>query len=113
MTRDLQRGDVPTLILAVLQQGSLHGYGIARAVAELSADALQLREGALYPALRALEDQGLVQSTWEVQPSGPARRVYALTTAGQTAALERVRHWQAYVNAVNGILQGGRKQHAK
>ncbi len=107
MTRDLQRGDIPTLILAVLHHAPLHGYGIARAVADLSHDALQLREGALYPALRTLEEQGLVQSTWEVQPSGPARRVYHLTTAGQTAATERVRQWHAYVNAINGILQRG------
>lgn len=113
MTRDLQRGDIPTLILAVLQNGSLHGYGIARAISDLSDDALHLREGALYPALRALEDQGLVDSNWEVQPSGPARRVYTLTTAGQTAVSERVQQWRAYVNAVNGILGKGRKQHVE
>ena len=113
MTRDLQRGDIPTLILAVLQDGPLHGYGIARAVTDLSAETLQLREGALYPALRALEDQGLVTSTWEVQPSGPARRVYTLTTAGQAAADDRVRQWRAYVSALGRILQKGRKQHAE
>ena len=113
MTRDLQRGDIPTLILAVLQGGALHGYGIARAVSELSENALQLREGALYPALRSLEEQHLVESTWEVQPSGPARRVYRLTTAGEAAVLERARQWETYVHAVSKVLGKGRIQHAE
>lgn len=107
MIRDLQRGDIPTLILAVLTRGPLHGYGIARAVTDLSAGALHLKEGALYPALRTLETQHLVHSTWEVQPTGPARRVYHLTPVGIQEAQERARQWKAYVDAVGSVLNRG------
>jgi PadR family transcriptional regulator PadR len=105
MPHSLSRGDVPTLILAVLKHGPLHGYAIARAIEEWSADALHLREGTLYPALRQLEEQGVIQSTWEVQEPGPARRVYSLTEAGQAEFARRVETWESYSAAINAVLK--------
>ncbi len=105
MARDLSRGDVPTLILAVLVQGPLHGYGIARTIEATSAQVLQLREGSLYPALRGLEQQGFVESQWDTQESGPARKVYGITAAGRTELARRQDEWERYANAVDALLQ--------
>jgi PadR family transcriptional regulator, regulatory protein PadR len=104
MPQSLSRGDVPTLILAVLKQGPLHGYAIARAIEQWSADALHLHEGTLYPALRQLEKQGMIQSTWEVQEPGPARRVYSLTELGRAEFARRVETWESYSAAINAVL---------
>ncbi len=104
MSQSLARGDVPTLILAVLKEGPLHGYAIARAIEERSAGALHLHEGTLYPALRQLEKQGVIQSVWEVQGPGPARRVYSLTEPGQAEFAKRVEAWESYSAAINALL---------
>lgn len=104
MTKGLLRGDVPTLILAVLARAPAHGYAIARAIEQESANVLQMREGSLYPALRLLEQQGLIGSVWEVQERGPARRVYALTEEGRSALVKRADDWHAYAAAVAAVL---------
>ncbi len=105
MKRELQKGDVPVLILAVLAEGSCHGYGIARRIEQQSEQALHMREGSLYPALRVLEQEGLVSSVWEEQPTGPARKVYSLTEGGRSELARRKREWEEYVNAMSGTLR--------
>lgn len=104
MARDISRGDIPTLILAVLATEPLHGYGIARRIEQQSAQALTLREGSMYPALRNLEQSGFIESTWEPQSSGPARKVYQLTSAGKQELQTRQAEWQAYVQAMQTFL---------
>ena len=52
--RELLKGTTPTLVLAVLRDGPLHGYGIAREIERRSEQALKCREGTLYPALLKL-----------------------------------------------------------
>lgn len=102
--QELKKGSTPVLILAVLSGGPRHGYAIAREIERRSREALSVGEGALYPALRALEREGLVSSEWQTQPSGPARRVYTLTDAGQAKLTSQVRAWSRFSQAVNDIL---------
>ena len=68
---ELLKGNTPTLILAVLADGALHGYGIAREIERRSGAVLSLGEGSLYPALRSLERSGFVEGRWEPQAAGP------------------------------------------
>jgi PadR family transcriptional regulator PadR len=101
---ELMKGNTPTLILAVLFDGPLHGYGIAREIERRSEDALSLGEGSLYPALRSLEREEFLESRWEPQPSGPARKVYALTDAGRGELIRRERSWRSFNEAVERVL---------
>ena len=101
---ELKKGSTPILILSVLSGGPSHGYAIAREIHRLSAEALKVGEGALYPALRILERDGLVDSTWEIQPSGPSRRIYTLTEAGHAKLAASRQSWQRFSNAVNAVL---------
>ena len=103
---DLQKSNTPTLILAVLADGPRHGYDIAREIERRSRNALSPGEGSLYPALRTLENQGLVIGSWQPQPSGPARRVYSLTDEGQAELSKRVQAWNKYAQAIGSILGG-------
>ncbi len=103
---ELKKGSVQTLILAVLSDGPRHGYAIAREIERRSRDALSFGEGALYPALRALEREEWVVSRWETPPSGPARRIYTLTDAGQAKLAAQVAAWRRFSGAVDRILGG-------
>ena len=102
--QELKKGSTPTLILAVLERGPRHGYAIAREIERRSQDALKVGEGALYPALRALEREELVQSEWQTQDSGPARRVYTLTDAGRARLAASLKSWTRFSQAVNAVL---------
>lgn len=104
--QELKKGSTPILILAVLSDGPRHGYAIAREVERRSADALSMGEGALYPALRALEREGHVTSEWQPQPSGPARRIYTLTENGHAKLAQQTAAWRKFSQAVDGILGG-------
>ncbi len=107
----LGRDEVHTLVLHVLSRGPSHGYAIAQAVARGSGDALRLGEGTLYPVLRALEQGGLVVSEWQPTDSGPARKVYAITPAGEAECAQRVQEWDERVRAIRAVLDL-RGQHA-
>ncbi|MFA9270024.1 MAG: PadR family transcriptional regulator [Baekduiaceae bacterium] len=71
------------LVLAALGPGPLHGYGIIKAVEELSDGRLKLRAGTLYGALERLESQGFVAFEGEGAGAGPTRRYYELTDSGR------------------------------
>jgi PadR family transcriptional regulator PadR len=103
--RELLKGNTPTLVLAVLRGGPLHGYGIAREIERRSNDALRCKEGTLYPALHALERDGLVSSEWRVDGERP-RKVYALTPAGHAALEQRADTWRRFATAVNRVIVG-------
>jgi PadR family transcriptional regulator PadR len=109
---ELLKGNTPTLLLAVLDDGPLHGYAIAQEIEKRSADVLSLGEGSLYLVLRALERQGHVVSRWETQPSGPARRTYEITPSGKEELRRREDTWRLFTDAVNSVLLG-RKPHAE
>jgi PadR family transcriptional regulator PadR len=104
---ELLKGNTPTLILAVLEEMPRHGYAIAREIERRSKDALSLGEGSLYPALRALETDGLVVSAWETQGGGgPARKVYSLTDAGRKELIKRTHSWRQFSRAIDDVLKG-------
>ncbi len=104
MARELMKGDIPVLILKVLAQDAFHGYAIAREIERQSECALTLREGSLYPALRVLEQEGHIEGSWEIQSSGPARKVYHITASGQAELAARTQTWKQYADMVGRIL---------
>jgi PadR family transcriptional regulator PadR len=104
MRTDFPKGDIPVLILTVLGETPRHGYAIAREIERLSADALKLREGSLYPALRVLEQDGLIEGNWQIPGSGPARKVYAITNAGRSELAKRTAEWRQYARIMGALL---------
>ena len=111
MRRDLSKGDLPALILAVLGAKPLHGYGIAREVERLSDQALHLHEGTLYPALRVLEQDGLIEGKWIAHEKGADRKVYSLTEAGKREMASRTKELEDYTKLIQSML--GRIGHAQ
>jgi PadR family transcriptional regulator PadR len=103
---ELRKGSTQTLILTVLAEQPAHGYAIAREIERRSREALQMGEGALYPALRGLEREGFVTSRWEPQPAGAARRVYELTEDGRKHLQAQLDSWRKFTGAVNDVIGG-------
>ena len=103
---DLLPGTLDMLILKAVSLGALHGYGVLLRIEQMTRGALQIEQGALYPALRALEREKQIVGTWEIQPSGPARRVYAITDAGRKKLAKQVNAWETLVDAVGSVIKG-------
>lgn len=106
MQKELNAGAVSLVLLGLLarETAPAYGYGLARRLEELSAGEPIVRPGTLYPALRALEGQGLAASSVEPSVAGPPRRYYAITEAGR-AALERWRPlWERTRGLVDAVL---------
>ena len=102
----LIKGTLDVLVLKTLSWGPAHGYGISRWIRQSSADDLQIEEGALYPALRRLEERGFVESAWQRLPeTGREARVYRLTPSGQRTLRKEVAAWQRYVAAFARVLE--------
>lgn len=109
--RELLKGNTPTLVLAILRDGPLHGYGIARELERRSESALQFKDGTLYPTLHSLEADGLIESRWDNPPKGQARKIYEITASGAQVLEQRTRQWRSFVDAVDIVLGGA--EHGK
>jgi DNA-binding PadR family transcriptional regulator len=98
---ELRRG---VLVLAVLSQmdTARYGYNLIQRLAERGID---IEEGTLYPLLRRLEKQGLLESEWEVGESRP-RKYYRLSPAGREVLTTLSADWFETVEVMRRMLQG-------
>ena len=101
---DLVQGTLDLLVLRTLAGEPRHGYQIARAIKRLSAEVLQVEEGALYPALHRLKSKGWIQGHWGVSENNRRAKFYELTTAGANALEAARADWTRYVAAVGQVL---------
>lgn len=96
-----QRVSLPMLVLDVLAVAPRHGYGISQAL--VSAGLQPIKGAQLYPALVRLEDEGAIVARWEQSESGPARKVYELTTAGRAQRQALHAEWHAFITSVEAV----------
>ncbi len=101
---DVLQGTLDLLVLKALSLTPMHGWGISQRIQQLSADALRVGQGSLYPALYRLEKKGFVRSEWRTTENNREAKYYALTRAGTRALGEEVATWRHFVSAVDRIL---------
>ena len=104
-TGDLLQGTLGLLILKALAGGERHGYDIARWLQEVTGDVLQIEEGSLYPALRRLEDRGLVESRWGLSENNRRARFYGLSQEGRQHLRADASLWMRFARAVMVVLE--------
>lgn len=104
MKGDAVKGHVDLLILSVVADRSDHGYAVIQELRHRSAEALDLPEGTIYPALHRLERSGHLTSEWAVV-AGRRRRVYSLTARGRTELARERTEWRALVQAVEAVVR--------
>lgn len=102
---DLLQGTLDLLILKIVAQGPIHGYGIAQRILLISKEVLQVQQGSLYPALHRLQRKGLLSSEWKESGNGPMAKCYSLTAAGRKTLAEEISHWQRFTGAVSLVLE--------
>ena len=102
---DLLQGTLGILILKSLLLGPAHGYAVARWIEQLTGEVLSVGEGSLYPALRRLEDRGLVTSEWGLSENNRRARYYQITADGRKHLRNEAAVWLRYSQAVTRVLR--------
>ncbi len=93
--REVRQGTLALMVLKTLESmGTLHGYGIARRIEQISGDLLSVNYGTLYPALLKLEQEGYIASEWGVSENNRRAKYYSLTRAGKKQVAHETRDWQ-------------------
>lgn len=98
------KGHLDNILLAVIEDGPLHGYAIIEAIKMQSGGDFDLTEGTIYPALHCLESVHFLESRWVEPPSGRKRRMYQLTTRGIEALNEKRKGWSKFSAAVDAFM---------
>jgi transcriptional regulator len=101
---DLLPGTLDLLILKTLTLGSMHGYGIAHHIQQVSKDVLQGGESSLYPALQRLLLNGWVKAAWGASENKRRARYYTLTAAGGRQLASEQAEFQQIVTAIQRVL---------
>jgi PadR family transcriptional regulator PadR len=106
----MQKNEMPSgalvlLILRVLRSGPLHGYAIAQRIHHLSADALRVEEGSLYPALQKILLKGWVTAAWGISETNRKVRFYKLTKDGVKQLEAEASQFDRQTRAIQAILR--------
>jgi len=105
LPNDRLQGTLDLLVLRVLRRSSMHGWGIAQEIQQISREVLQVNQGSLYPALRRLEERGWIDAEWGTSDNNRRARYYRLTAAGRKQLAQETASWEEFVLAVTRILQ--------
>src|SRR5689334_3159361 len=98
-------GTLDLLILKAVSLGPLHGYGVLLRIEQITRGALQIEQGALYPALYRLEHQGLLETEWGTSDNNRRAKFYELTTAGRKRLKEETESWNRTAAAMAAALK--------
>jgi PadR family transcriptional regulator PadR len=99
------KGHLDALLLAALEDGPRHGYAVIEALRQATGGRLDLPTGTIYPALRRLEQAGLITGSWSVV-GGRRRRDYQLTAAGTRALSGKRSAWLEFTATISAALEG-------
>ena len=106
MTKQAQLlpGTLDLLILKAVSLGPLHGYGVLLRIGQISANALLIEQGALYPALFRLVRQGLLKASWGTSENNRRAKFYELTATGKKRLRDEADGWNRLVVAMAAAL---------
>jgi PadR family transcriptional regulator, regulatory protein PadR len=100
---DLVQGTVDLLILKTVALEAMHGWAIAQRIRQVSGNVLQVNQGALYPALHRLEQQGWIQAEWGESENNRRAKYYSLTKAGKKYLQKEEANWER-LSAATGLV---------
>ena len=104
---ELLQGTLDMLILKVAALRPIHGYAIVQRLQQISRDALQIRQGSLYPALYRLENRGWLKSEWKTTEGGRDAKFYSLTKIGRQQLNTETAGWKRLCEAISLVLETG------
>jgi len=104
---ELLQGTLDMLILRVAALRPIHGYAILQRIQQLSKNALQIRQGSLYPALYRLEERGWLTSDWQATENGHNAKFYSVTKLGRRQLEAEKASWKRLCQAISLVLETG------
>jgi len=102
---DLMQGTLDLLILKTLALQPMHGWGIAQRIRQVSKEVLQVNQGALYPALHRLEQQGWIRAKWGESENNRRAKFYSLTPDGAKSLRQEQAQWKRLSLAIELVLE--------
>jgi len=102
---DLIQGTLDLLVLKTLSLEPKHGWAIAKRIEQVSNEALQITQGALYPALHRLEHQGWIRARWRTTETGREAKFYELTRPGRLQLEKELAEWERLSNAIGLVIR--------
>jgi PadR family transcriptional regulator, regulatory protein PadR len=105
---DVLQGTLDLMVLqTVAMLGPMHGYTIAARLEQVSAGAIQLNMGTLYPGLMRLEQRGLVRAEWDITENNRKARFYTITAAGRRQLATEKAEWERMTSIMHALMLGG------
>ena len=105
--KGLMAGGSTLMVLALLEKRDMYGYQMIEELARRSNDVFQMKEGTLYPILYRLEDDGLIQSTWQADGRAAPKKVYTPTPEGREELRRQQAVWKEFCACVARFEDGG------
>ena len=102
---DLVQGTLDLLILKTIALAPMHGWGIAQRIRLISKDVLQVNQGALYPALHRLEQQGWITAKWGESENNRRAKYYSVTPPGRKYLNQERANWDRLSSAIDLVLE--------
>jgi PadR family transcriptional regulator len=102
---DLVQGTLDLLILKTITREAMHGWGMAQRIRQVSGEVLQVNQGALYPALHRLEQNGWIRAKWGESDNNRRAKYYALTAAGRRYLEQEEANWLRLSAAIGLVLE--------
>jgi PadR family transcriptional regulator PadR len=102
---DLVQGTLALLILKTVANQPMHGWAIGQRIQQVSKNVLQVNQGALYPALHRLEQQGWIRAEWGNSENNRRAKYYSLTRAGRRFLESEEENWQRLSAAIGLVLK--------
>lgn len=103
MKSQLKRGTLELCVLSILWRGDCYGYEIVNRIS----DCMQITEGTVYPLLKRLKDNMMIDSYIVESQEGPPRKYYAITDLGRQVKTEQETEWYSFSAAIDKLLKGG------
>lgn len=97
---ELLPGTLDLILLKAVSLGQLHGYGVLLRIEQITGGALQVQQGALYPALYRLQHQGMLETEWGVSENNRRAKYYRPTSAGRRRLGDEVSSWTRLSDAI-------------
>jgi PadR family transcriptional regulator len=105
-TSEVLQGTLDLMILKTLHAlGSLHGFGIARRLEQVSGDVLQLNEGTVYTALLRLQQQGWITAEWGTSENNRKAKFYSITRRGRKQLEVETENWERISDVIGRVLR--------
>ena len=103
---DLLRGNTDSMLLFLIEeQAETYGYRLIKEIEQRSRGFFRFKEGTVYPALRKLENEGLIHGEWTRLANGQERRYYRITGKGKESLRKKLAMWQNFNSAMALIFQ--------